>query len=341
MKLLSVIGCRPQIIKLSAIQHYVSQFSCKHIVVHTGQHYDFNMSGNFLRDLDINIDYNLGIGGISNCKQTGYMMAELENVFYKERPSMVLVYGDTNSTLAGALASKKCQLPLAHIEAGCRSYTNIQEEYNRLVTDHLSDLLFCTDTKCVDNLTYEGLYKGVHVVGDVMTEMTLRYADTPCDIITKLMLKPKHYFLCTVHRAENLTQEYLMNILAGLSSLKRRVVLVCHPRTAKLVNGSFSNVTVMPPISYFEMLNLEKNCELILTDSGGVQREASLLNKPCVILRDETEWRTLDYPLAGNDPEKILKSVELALSQELGQKKIIITDAGKRIMEILNGSHGK
>jgi UDP-GlcNAc3NAcA epimerase len=337
MKLLSVVGCRPQFIKLSAINDYVQQFSCKHVIVHTGQHYDFNMSGNFFRDLDINIDYNLGIGSLSNCKQTGYMMAELENVFYKERPSMVLVYGDTNSTLAGALAAKKCQLPLAHIEAGLRSFTNIQEEYNRVVTDHLSDLLFCPNLIAFRNLEQEHILKNVYIPGDVMADACSKYATIPCNVLEKLMLKRNHYMLCTIHRAE-LNEDRVKSILAGLSRLKKRVVLVCHPRMARHINGSFSNVTVIPPISYVEMLNLEQNAEIILTDSGGVQREAYQFNKPCVILRTETEWSGLDLNCSGYETSNIVKEVEKVLAKPI-EKHIIELGAAKRIMETLHGSH--
>jgi UDP-GlcNAc3NAcA epimerase len=345
MKLLSIVGTRPQFVKVAVINNLVNEFKNQHIIVHTGQHYDYDMSDIFFKDLNIRVDYNLGIGGISNCKQVGYMMAELENILFRERPSIALVYGDTNSTLAGALAACKCQVPVAHIESGMRSYTNMPEESNRVVTDHISSILFCSTSQAVDNLKLEGITERVYKVGDVMNDLVLDYAKKPCIVLSKLMLKPKSYYLATIHRTENTNQQYIKNIMQALGRLKKKVIMPLHPRTAKYVNGTFNNVTIIPPVSYTEMVSLEQNAQLIITDSGGVQKEAAILNIPCVVLRDVSEWTELVKDkrclLSGIVPDKIVSSCQeiLDMKYEDNPKYFGDGNAGRKIMEILNGSH--
>ncbi len=334
MKLISIVGARPQIIKAAAVSRATLEHNTKRsgdaiseIIVHTGQHYDENMSEVFFEELDIpEPDYNLGVGSASHGQQTGKMLQKIEAVLIKERPDCCLVYGDTNSTLAGALAAVKLHIPVVHVEAGLRSFNRkMPEEINRVVTDHISELLFCPTQTAVDNLKKEGISRGVHRVGDVMYDCILFYAKRakPVEqkVLERLAIQSKSYYLTTVHRAENADDNVrLTNIFEALNEIATAdcpVVLPLHPRTVKCVQKlgfDFSNcVRVIQPVSYLEMIALENNALMILTDSGGVQKEAYWLNVPCITLRNETEWvETVESGwniLAGADKQRIIESV--------------------------------
>jgi UDP-N-acetylglucosamine 2-epimerase len=326
MKILTVVGARPQFIKLAPLSKILRENGINEIIVHTGQHYDENMNDLFFKELEIpEPDYNLGIGSGNHGEQTGKMLIEIEKIMLKENPDLVIVYGDTNSTLAGALAASKLHIKLAHVEAGLRSFNKrMPEEINRVLTDHVSDILFCPTQTAVENLKNEGITKGVYLVGDVMFDALLHFSkisDTKSNILERLNIKPKEYYLATIHRAENTDNyERLKNILIAFSKMNEIVVFPIHPRTRKMINyyglGDLlenDNVKVIDPVGYLDMLKLEKNAKAILTDSGGVQKEAFWLKVPCITLRDETEWiETVNLGwnrLVGSDVEKILKAV--------------------------------
>jgi len=299
MKILTVIGARPQFIKAAAVSHILRQTNIE-VMVHTGQHYDYLMSDVFFSELEIpKPDHNLQVGSAKHSEQTGEMLIRLEPIFENEKPDCVLVYGDTNSTLAGALVASKLQIPVAHVEAGLRSFNReMPEEINRILTDHISRLLFCPSQQGVDNLKLEGITSGVHVVGDVMYDAVLKYiglAEKKSDILSTLNLAPASYLLATIHRAANVDDpQRLFDILETLSMTGETVVFPSHPRTLKAIKSAeFSlgkNIKLVEPVGYLDMLWLEKNARMILTDSGGVQKEAYWLGVPCITLRSETEW---------------------------------------------------
>jgi UDP-GlcNAc3NAcA epimerase len=334
MKLVSIVGARPQIIKAAAVSRALLEYNKKYseqriveTIVHTGQHYDENMSQVFFEELDIpEPNYNLGVGSSSHGQQTGEMLQRVEAVLLKERPNCCLVYGDTNSTLAGALAAAKLHIPVAHVEAGLRSFNRkMPEEINRVVTDHVSALLFCPTQTSIDNLAKEGISTGVHRVGDVMYDCILFYAKKTKaieqEILERLGARSKSYYLATVHRAENTDDcARLTGIFEALNEIATTdcpVVLPLHPRTVKYVQKhgleSANCVKVIQPVSYLEMVVLENNARLILTDSGGVQKEAYWLSVPCITLRNETEWvETVESGwniLAGADKRRIIDGV--------------------------------
>jgi UDP-GlcNAc3NAcA epimerase len=275
------------------------------VLVHTGQHYDDDMSGVFFAELGIpDPDYNLGIGSGSHGAQTGRMLAAVEEVLLTERPTAVLVYGDTNSTLAGALAAAKLRIPVAHVEAGLRSYNRaMPEEINRVLTDHLSEQLLAPTSTAVENLRREGIApKHIHLVGDVMYDAALYYAkqaEAGSKALKRLGLTPGEYALATIHRAENTDDpRRLSAIMAGLTRLSSAlpVVLPLHPRTRNVLEARGEPLSLAPglkvtaPVSYLDMVMLEAHARVIVTDSGGVQKEAYFHSVPCVTLRDETEW---------------------------------------------------
>ncbi|MDJ0737019.1 MAG: UDP-N-acetylglucosamine 2-epimerase (non-hydrolyzing) [Nostocaceae cyanobacterium] len=306
MKIITIVGARPQFIKAAAVSQKIRAIAdIREVLLHTGQHYDGNMSDVFFQELDIQPpDYHLGIGSQTHGAQTGKMLAAIEQVLLQENPDWVLVYGDTNSTLAGAIAATKLHIKVAHVEAGLRSFNRrMPEEINRVLTDHAADLLFAPTKAAVNNLQVEGISeKKVHLVGDVMYDAALYYGDKATQkssILEHLQLTPENYILATIHRAENTDDSSrLQAIFAGLVAVadKIPVVLPLHPRTcsallrAGLLEDASKSLQIIEPLGYLDMVMLEKNARLIATDSGGVQKEAFFYRVPCMTLREETEW---------------------------------------------------
>ncbi len=303
--------------------------SVDEILLHTGQHYDRNMSDIFFQELGIPAPkYNLGIAAGNHGAMTGRMLEEIERVLLLENPEYVLIYGDTNSTLAGALAAAKLQIPVAHVEAGLRSFNRaMPEEVNRVLSDHLSSLLFAPTRAAVENLKNEGITKGVFHTGDVMYDTAVMFggiSDRRSRALEDMQLSPGEYFLATIHRAENTdSPQRLKSILSALMQLNEQtpVVLPLHPRTAKMIDSmgmktEIESLSLIPPVSYLDMVVLEKNAKIIITDSGGVQKEAYFHGIPCVTLRDETEWvETVEAGwnrIVGSDTGKILTAVQNA-----------------------------
>lgn len=328
VKIVTIVGARPQFIKACMLSKlFQSDSKIKEILIHTGQHYDANMSDIFFTQLKIpKPDYNLGVGSSSHGEQTAKMLSEIENILLHEKPNIVLVYGDTNSTLAGSLAASKLHIPVAHIEAGLRSFNKkMPEEINRLLTDHLSTWLFCPTQTAVTNLKREGIEKEVYLTGDIMYDAILHYkavALKQSTILSRLNLTSKDYYLTTIHRAENTDNpNKLKTLLTVLSQLDKTVVLPLHPRTKKKIEHwnlthliSSFHIQIIEPLDYFDMLTLESQAKIILTDSGGVQKEAYMLQVPCITLRDETEWiETVqgkwNILVGASDPQIILKAV--------------------------------
>jgi UDP-GlcNAc3NAcA epimerase len=321
VKVVCVVGARPQFIKAAAVSRALRR-GHREVLVHTGQHYDENLSDVFFAELDIPPpDYNLEVGSASHARQTAAMLERLEEVLLTERPDWVLVYGDTNSTLAGALAAAQAGLRLAHVEAGLRSHNrSMPEELNRVLADRCADLLLCPTETAVGNLAREGICEGVCLVGDVMYDSLLWWqarteGETP--VVDRLGLSLGGYALATVHRPANADDaRNLSSILEGLGALTEPVVFPAHPRTQKAMTGAAlavpANVRVVEPVGYGDMLALEKHARCVLTDSGGVQKEAYLLGVPCVTLREETEWpETLAggwNVLAGADTARIVEA---------------------------------
>ena len=335
-KILTVVGARPQFIKAAVVSRAIDEVDgLSEVLIHTGQHFDANMSDLFFKELDIRSpDYNLGVGGGTHGQNTGRMLEKIEAVMLTEKPDSVLVYGDTDSTLAGALAASKLNIPVAHVEAGLRSFNRcMPEEINRVITDHLSSVLFAPTHAAVGHLANEGLTnERVQVVGDVMYDAALHYkahAKPPEDNAVR-SLKSRSFVLCTVHRAENTDKfERMEGILAGLAMSPYPVVLPIHPRTrSRLDQMSLdmpANVIVIDPVGYLEMVWLEINSKLIITDSGGVQKEAYFHSRPCITMRDETEWMELVdmgvNRLVGVDPKRIIEALSADWS------KIAFTDS--------------
>jgi len=312
VKIVSIVGARPQFIKAGPVSRAIRDHNEKkknpritEVLVHTGQHYDHGMSQIFFDELDISEpDLNLGVGSGSHGWQTGQMLVRIEEVLLADKPDYVLVYGDTNSTLAGTLAAVKLQIPVAHVEAGLRSFNReMPEEHNRVVADHCSDLLFCPTQTAVDNLAREGITSGVHLVGDTMYDAVLQFSSVArkrSTILEDLKVESKTYLLATIHRPYNTDiPENLQNIFQAFAEIGEVIVFPVHPRTRKriaalessssqkLVSG---NVKIIEPVGYLDMLVLEENARLILTDSGGMQKEAYFFGVPCITLRPETEW---------------------------------------------------
>lgn len=321
MKIVTVVGARPQFIKAAPLSRVLR---AKHteILVHTGQHYDENMSDIFFTELNIpKPDYNLNIGSASHGKQTGDMLAGIEDVLIKEKPDFLLVYGDTNSTIAGALAASKLHIKVAHVEAGLRSFDRtMPEEINRVLTDHISDLLFAPTDTAIANLKAEGITKGVHNVGDIMMDAVIYNAnlsEANSKILLILDISPKSYYLATIHRASNTDNiDNLKSIFSAFNQLDKQVILPLHPRTKVILaknNINTGNIKIIEPVGYLDMLKLTKNATVVVTDSGGLQKEAYILGTPCVTVRETTEWvETVDVganKLAGTDTAKIIELV--------------------------------
>lgn len=305
MKIISIVGARPQFIKASLVSKKLREKGIKEILVHTGQHYDFNMSDVFFTELELpKPDYYLGIGSGKHGEQTGKMLIEIEKVLLKEKPDIVMVYGDTNSTLAGAIAASKLHIIVAHVEAGLRSFNmNMPEEINRILTDRVSTYLFCPTTTAVENLKKEGFpfpvnnnkytHQKIVNVGDVMFDAAIYYKQFAKKPDIKLQ---DRFILSTIHRAENTDNiERLKNIIEALEEIakEKQIILPLHPRTRKIIKENsikIKNITITEPVSYLEMIYLLDNCDMVITDSGGLQKEAFFFKKPCITLRDETEW---------------------------------------------------
>ncbi len=338
MKIVTVVGARPQFIKAATLSRAISNHNSKpenlfieEKIVHTGQHYDPNMSDNFFQELDIpQPHFHLNIGSGTQGAQTGKMLEKIEDVLQQERPDCLLVYGDTNSTLAGALAAAKLHIPVAHIEAGLRSFNRkMPEEVNRVLSDHVSNWLFCPTQTSVTNLEKEGITNGVEYVGDLMYDGMLYYQQKANRaILGSLSIEPDKYILATVHRAEN--TDHLDRLKAILQSLEEAaetigsVILALHPRTRKILsekNFQISNsIQVIDPAPYLETITLLQNAKAIMTDSGGMQKEAFFLQTPCLTLRDETEWiETIECgssKLVGADTIKTRQALDQLVSGE-------------------------
>jgi UDP-GlcNAc3NAcA epimerase len=338
---LTVIGARPQFIKAAPVSRALADHAkLREIIVHTGQHYDASMSDVFFRELEIPAPaYDLGVGSGTHAQQTGGIMRRLEPVLEKERPALLLIYGDTNSTLGAALTAAKLHIPVAHVEAGLRSFNRrMPEEINRIVADRLSSLLFAPTQTAVANLRNEGIAEGVTKTGDVMYDVALHYRDKAqreSHVIRRLKLSRRKYALATVHRAENSGDSgRLASILNALEELTNEmaVVLPLHPRTRKMVRefgleSVLKRITVIDPVGFLDMVCLESNARLIVTDSGGVQKEAYFHRVPCVTLRDETEW--VETVAAGwnrladvTSPQPILCRINEALDPTVQRRQI-------------------
>ena len=305
-RILTVLGARPQFIKAKPLNDlFKLHKGYKEVVVHTGQHYDFEMSEVFFRELKLTRPtYYLNVGGYSNLEQVSLIAKRLKSVMEKEKPHLVVVYGDTNSTLAGALSSKMLKFPLVHIEAGLRSYNlHMPEEINRIVTDRLSDLLFAPVQEAVENLKKEGIVKGVYLTGDVLYDVLLDNAESLEEVFKKIArkitLKPFEFTFFTLHRAENVdNRKNLELIISTLSQLKGKIVFPIHPRVRKRIKEfglmrylkENKNIVCIEPQSYLASLAMVKYSYKVITDSGGIQREAYMLQRPCIILRNQTEW---------------------------------------------------
>lgn len=359
MKILTIVGARPQFVKAAAVSR-VLRVQHQEVLVHTGQHYDKNMSDIFFEELDIpKPDYNLGVGSGSHAHQTASMLVGIEELLQKEQPETILVYGDTNSTLAGALAASKIHIPVAHVEAGLRSFNKLMpEEQNRVVTDHLSDVLFAPTDTAVENLAREGITHHVYNVGDVMCDAVLHYAQQIekqdrayyCARTHRLWGDgdmPDVWYLATIHRAENTdTPEKVYQVLSAFEELPHPVIFPVHPRTVPLVRHAceqhkFSNTIAIEPIGYIDMLFYTKNAVKVITDSGGLQKEAYILHTPCVTVRDQTEWVET---LSGNHnvlckPQKediLYKTLHTTVDERLYEKPYGDGHAADKITQILS-----
>ncbi len=296
---MTIIGARPQFIKCAPVSKQLRNHF-KEILLHTGQHYDKNMSESFFNELNIKKpNYNLNVGSGSHAVQTATIMIRLEKVVKKNNPDLIIVYGDTNSTLAGSLVGAKLNVPIAHVEAGLRSFNKrMPEELNRICTDHYSKILFCTSKVAVNNLKKEGITKNVFLVGDVMKDAVLQNIKRINSKTTrkKYNLSPyEKYFFLTLHRQENTDDiTRLLKIFKMLRLAKLKIIFPVHPRTKKIIKRYSlklpKNVLITKPLSYLESLALQKNAQTVITDSGGIQKEACFLGVPCITLRDETEW---------------------------------------------------
>lgn len=354
MKIVTILGTRPEIIKFSPLIPILDQ-EFTHVLIHTGQHYSYSMDKIFFEDLNLrSCDYTLNVGSGSHAQQTGEMMIKLEEVLLKEKPDLVLVQGDTNSTLAGALTASKLQIKVAHVEAGCRSFDkNMPEEVNRVVVDHLSDFLFAPDENAYENLINEGIPKEtISLVGNTSVNACLRAKELfNQEKLKDFALTKESYALLTIHRQENTSSEKLKEIISSINIISSKITILfpVHLRTREIIKENKininENVILTDPMGYKDFMGLLSNSKFVLTDSGGIQEEAAILNIPCLILRDTTEW--LHYVnvgknlLLGTEQSKIVDSVTELLSDEeklsaMKRVKVSINDgAPLKIMNTL------
>lgn len=350
-KILTILGTRPQFVKAAVVSRLIQdQYSDKiqEIIVHTGQHYDMAMSDVFFQEMSIpEPKYFLNTGNKLHGEMTGLMIIELEKIIIKEKPDLVLVYGDTNSTIAGSLSAVKLHIPVAHIEAGMRSGNKkMPEEINRIVSDHISTYLFCTTKEPIENLNQENINKNVYLVGDVMYDAILYYKNRSKES-PQLKNLPDQFYLATCHRQENTNDkerlEQIFSALRYISSNYNKVILPLHPRTKKYLdeyNISTEGIVVIEPISYLEVIHYLKKAKMVITDSGGLQREAYYLDKPIVIVNEQTEWKELvENKIAicsGANSQSILQAHELLLSTSTFPKNIYGDgNAAQKILDIL------
>lgn len=333
MRVLSVIGARPQFVKAALLSAEFGRQGVDEVLVHTGQHYDRSMSDVFFEELQIPAPrHQLGVGSASHGAQTGEMLKRLEPVVEAERPDWLLVYGDTNSTLAGALVAAKLHVKVAHVEAGLRSFNKaMPEEINRIVADHVADLLLVPNESSARQLAREGIQKGVRVVGDLMVDLATQVAATlPAvpEVVRRFEVEPRTYAVATIHRASNTDDvRTFERILEGLRDTGYPIIFPVHPRTREIAEragaGKGDNIILSEPLSYVEMIGLVSRAAAVFTDSGGLQKEAFVLKVPCITLRDETEWlETLEdgwNVLAGSDSEKIARSARRLMPVHQGQ----------------------
>ncbi|MFZ4403301.1 MAG: non-hydrolyzing UDP-N-acetylglucosamine 2-epimerase [Pseudobdellovibrionaceae bacterium] len=355
MKIVTILGARPQFIKASALSRELALHpGIEEVIVHTGQHFDPKMSEIFFQEMDIpKPKYNLGIHSLTHGSMTGRMLEKLEQILLEEKPDWVLVYGDTNSTLAGALAAAKLHIPVAHVESGLRSFDmKMPEEINRILTDQISKILFCPTVVAIENLVKEGFeHRPVSIVetGDIMYDSALYYMEKmtfPMGL--KEALTKKNFALCTIHRAENTDNpDRLKEILLGLESIAKQVdiVMPLHPRTKGLLQNcpdiNLRPFILIEPVGYLEMLALLNACSIVLTDSGGLQKEAYFFKKPCVTLRDQTEWTELVDAgcniLAGTNSKDIIFAFESMQNKKIDFDRFFYGDgkAAKKIVSTL------
>ncbi len=354
MKIATIIGARPQFIKASVVSRKIKEIeTIEEIIIHTGQHFDSEMSEIFFKELDIpEPKYNLGINNLIHGAMTGRMIEEIEKILISESPDWVIVYGNTNSTLAAAIASKKLQIKLAHVEAGLRSFNmKMPEEINRILTDRISDLLLCPTEKAIENLHLEGFANfesNIVNTGDVMFDSVKFYtqlANRKSNLLEEVNLD-EPFVLCAIHREENTTnKKRLSEIIEALEVIDNEIKVICpiHPRTKSLLHRTteLSTISFIKPVGYIEMQALLSKCNFVLTDSGGLQKEAFFHNKKCFILRDETEWTELvecgANEIVGASKERIIKAIKSF--ERAAQPSVIFEkfygdgDAAKKVME--------
>jgi len=355
MKVLVVIGTRPQIVKTAPVIQEALKQKLEIEIIHTGQHYDYDLSQVFIEEFGLpEPSVNLGVGSGSHAYQTGEIMLRLEKYLLRDKPSLVLIPGDTNSALAGALTSVKLGIPVAHIEAGARCYDmSMAEEINRRLIDHCSKLLFAPTLSCKKNLVKESVIGDIYLTGDTMYDVFLKFKGKVdrSDILEKLGLSDKEYGLLTLHRAENVDYPTrLRSILKGIGKAKMKVVFPIHPRTANRlkeynISLEYSNIRIIDPLGYIEMIRLLKHAKLVLTDSGGLQKEAFWSKTPCITLRDSTEWtETVEAgvnQIVGADAEKIAQAIRAVeekydeIKERFKGKPFGDGNAAKKIVEIL------
>jgi UDP-GlcNAc3NAcA epimerase len=360
MKIITLLGARPQFIKAASLSNLLVISGINEIIVHTGQHFDKDMSEVFFNELDLPIPkYNLSVGQFSPAKQISIIVDKLEDILLSEKPDYLIVYGDTTSTIAGAITASKTFTPIIHIEAGLRSYNNkMPEEINRVATDHLSSILFCPTKQSIINLEKENIRSNVHLVGDVMYDFITRNSQKINDKFSfekivydnkiseiHLDLKSIHnYYFCTIHRAENTNGDANIKIIFdALNSLNYPVIIPLHPRTLKLVNffyKDYKNLIFLKPLSYFDNLKMIKHSLMVITDSGGIQKESFYLNKLCTTLRDQTEWvETLEFSnnlLSTINKQDIITKVQRKMEFVIDKNNdLLIDNASQKIIDII------